>query len=455
MINVITKTILGDLLTPTSTYLKIRKMSSASILLENSDRNNIEDSRSYIGFEPIAHFKVANRNVELEYPNGEKIFAEIDDCKIDEVLSNFIGCFNNRSSEIISTNGFFGFSKYDSYSCFSENFVSKDTLGCPDMYYILFRFVFIFDDFKNDLTIIENIPENNHSIMDEMIDFLNHLHATSTRFEITETGESSISDNELIEMIEQVKENCRSKELTKLVLSRQFFYGYSGDDFNVYRELRSLNPSSFTFYFNFGDFKIIGTSPIGYCTIKKNKISIENIRSFRRTNEIKDHNLILMNPKENKEHLNQIKLLQLELEQICKDVEIDYFRKLHLYSNRIRLTSRISGTLICDTLSCFPFMRIFPAAGTTGIPRQKAVKLIEKIEKHKREIYGSCIGLIGFHKNINLAITRLNVLSFEDRLYYHSNISVDEYSNIEEKLNEERKRLDFMREIIIKAQYLT
>lgn len=451
IINTQCKTVLADLQTPVSIYLKIRDIFPESVLLESSDFHGNENSVSFIGFNPIARFETNDGKVKMTYPNQLASIITIDESlPVVDQLNQFIRSFKiNNNKNIARYNGFFGYTAYDAVKYFEDIDVGekKFTVGdIPDMIYIFYRYILIINHFKNEMTIVENILKGEESQMDETLAILNNRNYASYNFTTKGNETSTITDNVYKEMVCQGIKHCKRGDVFQIVLSRCFFQTFAGDDFKVYRALRSINPSPYLFYFDFGSFRIFGSSPETHCRITKGQAYIDPIAgTFCRTgDDEKDKQLaqdLLEDPKENAEHVMLVDLARNDLSRNTRNVHLDFYKKVQYYSHVIHLGSRVVGDIEEGSNTIKVYADTFPAGTLSGAPKVRAMELIRDIEPHRRGAYGGCIGYIGLNGDLNQAITIRSFISKNNVLYYQAGAGIVSQSNENSELQEVNNKL--------------
>lgn len=462
-INVKTKKLLADLQTPVSIYLKVRDVYTESALLESSDFHGGEDSYSFIGIDPIAKFKVEDRAITYTYPdNDTKKYILDENEKLTDKFYEFVKEFDLKGENSTNINGFFGYTSYDAIRYFeAADPINKklNNADVPEFYYILYRFILVINHLKNELTIIENIVEGNREKTQELEAILNNNNIASYNFKTVGNEESIISDSEHKEMIKKGIAHCRRGDVFQIVLSRCFTQKFAGDDFKVYRSLRSINPSPYLFYFDFGSFRIFGSSPETHCKITKGKAFIDPIAGtyFRTGNDEKDRLLseeLLKDEKENAEHVMLVDLARNDLSRNCHDVKVEFYKNVQFYSHVIHLVSRVSGTVDLGRNNIDVFADTFPAGTLSGAPKVRAMQLIRDIEHQMRGIYGGCIGYIGFNGDLNQAITIRTFLSKNNTLYYQAGGGIVSKSDPEKEVMEVKNKLGALAKAIKAADNL-
>ncbi len=458
ILKTISTKLLGDLHTPVSIYLKIRDIYPESVLLESSDYHGGENSYSFIGLQAMAKFMAADDTVTEIYPNGDILRYAINSYNpLPEQLQRFVDSFEIADNQNkLPFNGFFGFTAYDAVRYFERVPIqphTNDSTKVPDMYYILFKYILVIDHFKNELTIVENLVENEQSRMNEVVSHLDNRNYASYNFEPKGSELSDMTDENYKQMVEQGIQHCKRGDTFQIVLSRRFGQSFVGDDFKVYRALRSINPSPYLFYFDFGSFRIFGSSPETHVQVKKGRAFIDPIAgTFRRTgDDEKDLQLaeaLLKDPKENAEHVMLVDLARNDLSRNASDVKLEIYKEVQFYSHVLHLVSRVSGKLLPDVHPMRLFADTFPAGTLSGAPKVSAMQLINTIEPHTRGIYGGCIGYIGLNGDINQAITIRTFLSIKNTLYYQAGAGIVAKSNPESELQEVNNKLGALKKAI-------
>jgi anthranilate synthase component 1 len=444
------KTLLGDLQTPIGIYLKVRDLYKNSVLLESSDYNSASNSHSYIAFCPMASYTVEKGIITEKYPDGRQKTLEVQDkLTVPQSFEAFIASFDVQQSGQNISNGFFGYSGYNALQYFEDIRLSaeeKTENDMPDIHYALFRYIIAFNHLKSEICIVENLLMGEESQMENIERVLESPNIALYDFEKVGEEESDISDEEFLEMLKRGKQHCLNGDVSQIVLSRRFKQAYRGDDIKLYRTLRSINPSPYLFYFDFGSFRIFGSSPEVHLMIKNGKAHIKPIAgTFRRSgDDEKDRQLaqkLLDDPKENAEHEMLVDLACNDLKRNTTDVKVDEYRTVQYYSHVLHLVSSVSGVLPEKTNIIQLFADTFPAGTLSGAPKLRALQLIDEIENQERGFYGGCIGYIGFDGNFNQAITIRSFLSKNNMLYYQAGAGVVALSKEESELQEVNNKL--------------
>jgi anthranilate synthase component I len=451
------KKLLADTLTPVRIYLKLRDVFAGSILLESSDYHGHENSLSYICCDPIASFQVKGNEIEQHFPDGtvKKNKLSANAGEVIDQLEAFRNSFETDPTlSKYATCGLFGYTTYDSVRFFEEIELKKADQTIPDILYKIYRYVILIDHFSNELSLFEHsyqqTDENDLKKIEQII-FSNRFATYS--FSIAAKEESNYTDGEFLRVIEKGKEHCYRGDVFQIVLSRRFQCKFKGDDFNVYRTLRSINPSPYLFYFDYGSFKLFGSSPEAQLQISNEKAHIFPIAgTFRRSgNDQEDAALaekLAADEKENAEHIMLVDLARNDMSRNSENVIVEVFKEIQFYSHVIHLVSKVTGSLKKDS----PIVRIaadtFPAGTLSGAPKHKAMTLIDRYENTNRNFYGGAIGFIGFDGTYNHAIMIRTFLSRENQLIYQAGAGVVSKSSPESELQEVNNKLAALRKAI-------
>jgi anthranilate synthase component 1 len=448
------KKLLGDIHTPVSAYLKIRDIYPESALLESSDFHGNENSRSYIAFCPVASIGVNNGEYTARYPDGTVEIAPLSR-HLSEGWESFLNHFEVEGAHK-DICGLFGYTAFDAVRYMEDIPVMEahhKENDAPDILYILYRYVLAFDHFNNELTLVELLQEHEASRLQEIETMIENRNFASYNFQATGEETSTITDEEYKAMVRQGISHCLRGDVFQLVLSRRFEQAFKGDDFKVYRALRNINPSPYLFYFDFGGFRIFGSSPETHCKITGRHASIDPIAgtAFRSGNMQIDRQrteALLADPKENAEHVMLVDLARNDLSRNAHGVKVDFYKEVQYYSHVIHLVSRVSGEIDAESNSIRTYTDTFPAGTLSGAPKVRAMQLITSLEKHNRGAYGGCIGFIGLNGDLNQAITIRSFVSRGNVLYYQAGAGIVAKSDDERELQEVNSKLGALKKAI-------
>ena len=415
----VSRTMLGDLHTPVSTYLKVRDIFPQSALMESSDYHGSENNRSFIGLCPVASVSIDHAVAVFCLPDGTREEHPVtEEYHAENALRDFLNRFHVEG-EYSDYCGLYGYTSFNAVRYF-ENIAVKDsreaTNDAPDILYILYKYLIVFNDFKNEMLLLEMLAPDEKSELDKVQKAIHNRNYTAYDFRAVGETTSSLTDEEHKANIRRGIAHCMRGDVFQIVLSRRFEQRFVGDDFKLYRALRSINPSPYLFYFDFGGFRIFGSSPETHCRIEGRHAYIDPIAGN------------------------------------CHDVKVDFYKEMQYYSHVIHLVSRVSGTLNSDTDSIRTFIDTFPAGTLSGAPKVRAMQLISELEPHNRGAYGGCIGFIGLNGSLNQAITIRTFVSRNGMLWFQAGGGIVAKSNAEYELQEVNNKLGALKKAITMAE---
>ena len=465
------KTILGDLYTPVGVYMRLRDIAPQSALMESSDYHDANNSRSFIGVNPIASVAISHGQSISTFPDGTVVSHPVtSDYRCDRAINDFLNRFDVRG-ENAGFCGLYGYTSFNAVRYFEDIPVKDETMeknDAPDMYYILFRDIIVFDHYNSKITLISLQPtasDQPATAIDDLLRAMNRPNVKPYDFHPVGDTTSTLTDEEHKANIRRGIQHCLRGDVFQIVLSRRFVQRYEGDDFRLYRALRSINPSPYLFYFDFGGFRIFGSSPETHCRIEAPsngsgaRMFIDPIAgTTRRTGDAEEDRrnaeYLRNDPKENAEHVMLVDLARNDLSRNCHDVKVDFYKDLQYYSHVIHLVSRVSGALNDDADPIRAFIDTFPAGTLSGAPKVRAMQLISQYEPHNRGAYGGCIGYIGFNRTLNQAITIRTFVSRNGELWFQAGGGIVAKSNEEYELQEVNNKLGALRRAILSAETL-
>lgn len=463
-----TRKILADLYTPVGVYMRLRDIYPQSALMESSDYHGTENSRSFIGVHPIASIAVGHGVVTATYPDGRVEEKELpafgegkgEECKlaISKAFNDFIQAFHVEG-EGSDCCGLYGFTTFNAVRYF-ENIPVKDTTmeknDAPDIYYIMYKNIIVFDHFNNTMQLITLGEE---AELDALMKAINKANVKPYDFHPVGETTSTLTDEEHKANIRRCIQHCLRGDVFQIVVSRRFVQKYEGDDFKLYRALRSINPSPYLFYFDFGGFRIFGSSPETHNRIVGDKAFIDPIAgTTKRTGNMeqdrKAAEFLRNDPKENAEHVMLVDLARNDLSRNCHGVKVDFYKDMQFYSHVIHLVSRVSGTLDEQADHIKAFIDTFPAGTLSGAPKVRAMQIISELEPHNRGAYGGCIGFIGLNGDLNQAIVIRTFISRNGELWFQAGSGVVAKSNDQYELEECNNKLGALTKAIHIAEEL-
>lgn len=448
-----TEKILADLYTPVAVYMRLRDIYPQSALMESSDYHGNDNSRSFIGIHPMANIQVSHGVIRSTYPDGTVDETVIDTSvkgrakdAVANAINNFIGHFKVEG-EGKDFCGLYGYTTFNAVRYFEDIDVKDATMDkndAPDIYYIMYRDVIVFDHFNNSMQIISLSDES--SAIADILRAINKQNIKPYSFKPVGDTTSTLTDDEHKANVRRCVKHCLRGDVFQIVISRRFIQKYEGDDFKLYRALRSINPSPYLFYFDFGGFRIFGSSPETHNRIVGDKAYIDPIAgTTKRTGDTeqdrKNADFLRNDPKENAEHVMLVDLARNDLSRNCHDVKVDFYKDMQLYSHVIHLVSRVSGTLNEGANSIREFIDTFPAGTLSGAPKVRAMQIISELEPHNRGAYGGCIGFIGLTGELNQAIVIRTFISRNGELWFQAGSGIVAKSNDNYELEESSNKL--------------
>jgi len=451
------RTILADLHTPVGAYMRLRDRYPQSVLMESSDYHESNNSRSFIGINPMASVAIAHGKATINYPDGTSLRREIDNTyTADKAIHELVDRIET-SGDDANLYGLFGYTSFNAVRYFENINVKdeeKEKNDAPDLYYILYREVIVFDHHNNLLKVVTLGTEKD---IDDVLLAMNKGNVKAYDFHPVGETTSTLTDEEHKANIRRGIEHCLRGDVFQIVLSRRFIQKYEGDDFKLYRALRSINPSPYLFYFDFGGFRIFGSSPETHCRIDGRRAFIDPIAgTTRRTGDEEEDRkgaeYLRNDPKENAEHVMLVDLARNDLTRNCHDVKVEFYKDLQYYSHVIHLVSRVSGKMDDNADPIKAFIDTFPAGTLSGAPKVRAMQLISEYEPHNRGAYGGCIGIIGLDGSQNQAITIRTFVARNGELWFQAGGGIVAKSDEEYELQEVNNKLGALRRAIFMAE---
>lgn len=452
----------GDLSTPVSTYLKVRDLFAQSALMESSDYHGSENNRSFIGLEPLASFSVSHGKAIMLYPDKTEHQVDITDSySVSDAFDDFIKMFSVEGNDSAYC-GLYGYTSFNAVRYF-EHIDVKDSKeaqnDAPDIHYIMYKYLLVFNDFSSELKLLEMLADGESSRADEIVRAVMSRNYATYTFHAVGPTTSPLTDEEHKANIRRGIAHCKRGDVFQIVLSRRFIQHYEGDDFELYRALRRINPSPYLFYFDFGGFRIFGSSPETHCRIEDNGMAyIDPIAGTTRRQgnteaDAKAAAALLADPKENAEHTMLVDLARNDLNRHCSEVEVEFLKDTQFYSHVIHLVSRVRGRVRPGTNAIKLLADTFPAGTLSGAPKVRALQLISQYEPHNRGAYGGCIGFIGLNGTLNQAITIRSFVSRNGELWFQAGGGIVAASDEEYELQEVNNKLGALRKAIDMAEH--
>lgn len=454
---------LGDTLTPVSLYLRLRDYYSDPVLLESNDISNKEECFSFIGLDTIASFQVQAGRLRTQLPGEATSERPLDHPQeVASAFRAFLQQFDPQGdAPFRGFNGLFGHTGFDGVQYFDTLEFSDDKrkMDLPDLRYHLYRFIIAINHYKDELYLLENCPPDESSRLDELETRIGAHRFSVHPFELQGEETSNLSDEAFKDLVRVGKEHCQRGDVFQIVFSRQFQQQFSGDEFQVYRVLRSVNPSPYLFYFDYGDYRIFGSSPEAQMVIRNGVAKVNPIAgTYRRTGDMEEDaraaEALRADPKENAEHIMLVDLARNDLGRHAHNVQVRELKDIHYYSHVIHLVSTVTGDLTPDNNPIQIFGDTFPAGTLSGAPKYKAIELINKYENQNRSFYGGALGYVDFNGEMNQAIVIRSFLSRDNKLYYQAGAGIVVASDEEKELQEVNNKLGALKRALEEATRL-
>lgn len=454
---------LADTITPVTLYLKARDHFSEPVLLENNDFRNKEDCYSFMGLGVLGSFKVQNSQITTTLP-GQPVETQpvLGLTDVPLAMQRYLQQFEVAEDEAQGRfNGLIGYTAFDAVQYFDSLAFDpgKRRFDLPELRYNLYQIIIAIDHFRDEITVLENLPEGQPSRLDEVERLIHSQQFATHSFRCLGEEESNLSDEAFMELVRLGKQHCQAGDVFQIVFSRQFSQRYAGDDFNVYRVLRSINPSPYLFYADFGDYRIFGSSPETQMAVRNGKAIVNPIAgTYRRTGNLEEDTQsaldLAQDPKENAEHIMLVDLARNDLGRHAHNVKVEELKGIQYFSHVIHLVSKVTGELGPDTNPVQVFGDTFPAGTLSGAPKYRAIELINRYENQNRSIYGGALGYINFKGEMNKAILIRSFLSMDNCLYYQAGAGVVVASVPEKELQEVNNKLGALTSALRAAEAL-
>jgi anthranilate synthase component 1 len=462
IINTTVTKMLADTYTPVGIYLRLRDQFRDTILLESTDSHASENSYSFIGVNAIGGIEISSLNeIEYKYPTLEPEKETIN--KVQDAPDRIWAYMQQYEmtgdgiKEAAFAQGLYGYTTYDAIPFFDTIKFKEGEPVIPLMRYRLYQYVIAFNHFKDEIFICENKIEGIDSEYDALLGFIKSKDVPQYPFSIKGVESSNLTDQQYREAVQKGIQHCMRGDVFQIVLSRRFQQSFQGDEFNVYRTLRNINPSPYLFFFDYGDYKLMGSSPEAQIVINNGKAIVHPIAgTFKRSGDaavdLAMTQKLLDDPKENAEHVMLVDLARNDLSRVCSEVHVKQYRQVQYYSHVIHLVSEVEGTVAPNTNPFQLIAKTFPAGTLSGAPKFKAMQIIDGIEPTKRSYYGGCIGFVGFNGSCNQAIMIRSFLSRQNTLTYQAGAGVVAASVPENELQEVNNKLNALKTAIVLAE---
>lgn len=460
------KKLLFDVQTPVAIYLRLRDQFRDTVMLEGADYHSAEDAFSLIGIQAIGGIEVRDVDtIETKYPLQDAVLTKIESRQdVPDLLWNYMQGYEVTPAEnefVARAQGLFGYASYNAVQFFDtlslKSFKSDPEREIPLVRYRLYQYVLLINHFKDEMYLCENLIPGLKSDLDRVEAFVSGRDIPSYGFQLDGEESANVTDEEYLEMVHKGIASCKRGDVFQIVPSRRYQQGFRGDDFNVYRALRSINPSPYMFYFDYGSYKLFGSSPESQLIIQNGRAVVHPIAGTYKKTGNKEEDRILgeklqNDPKETAEHTMLVDLARNDLSRNCTDVHVDYYREVHYFSHVMHLVSEVSGTTEKNANPFALLANNFPAGTLSGAPKYKAIQLIDEIEGNSRSYYAGTLGFVGFNGHFVHAIMIRSVLSKNNNLYYQAGAGIVAKSVPETELQEVNNKLGALKQAIKSAE---
>ncbi|MBL7826410.1 MAG: anthranilate synthase component I family protein [Saprospiraceae bacterium] len=453
----------ADTVTPVGLYLRLRDRYPEAVLLEGADNAEGKNGSSFIGIAPQAEIVIENGMMRFNVPaagiNDEAPLQHIDVLEKLEAFRTLFAFSDNESAHNLSGLGLIGYMGYDAVQMFEPSAFHHQTVsgGIPLLRFRLYRYMLVFNYLKHTLELVElTLPGQKHD-PESVKTLIEHKDIPQFKFSATGPEKANMSDEAYLEIVKKGIAHCRRGDVFQVVLSRSFTQAFTGDEFNVYRALRSINPSPYLFFADYGSYRLFGSSPEAQLIIQNGKAVIHPIAgTYRKTGDdtidLPAEQALLHDPKENAEHVMLVDLARNDLSRHADQVQVEAFREVHRYSHVIHLVSKVSG-LVRSNVSPFALMAdTFPAGTLSGAPKVRAMQIIHDNEPSSRQWYGGAIGMICFNGDVNMAIMIRSFLSRHQNLHFQAGAGIVVNSTPESEKMEIQHKLGALRAAIQMAK---
>ncbi len=462
------KTFLGDLSTPVGIYLRIRDLYPESCLLESGHDdehfNGQDNSSTIVGINPIKTYRKDSRSSDpSKGDNTENAFEGLKE--FYKSLVPVVNYINKPEKNYKSFNGLIGYISFNAIPHLENIKFSGTRQECrriPEIQYSLYEYVIQVNHFSNILTItysdLDNTSESEIvSKIDALYEVITNKTILVNEFSLNGAESSNMDDERHYKIIDKCKEHIQRGDIFQIVTSRRYSQEFSGDDFEVYRALRSINPSPYLYYYDGGGFKLFGSSPEAQLKLKNGIASSFPIagtyaRTGDNTLDKKNADALMLDPKENAEHVMLVDLARNDLSRFCSEVKVPIFKEVQYYSHVTHLVSRVDGKVNDSSSPIDLLTSTYPAGTLSGAPKYRAMQIINELEPDSRENYAGAIGLIDFSGDLIHAIMIRSFLSKDNTLHYQAGAGIVSESDPSSEIQEVKNKLGALKKALLMAE---
>ena len=433
------KEILADLDTPVSAYMKISG-GEYSFLLESIEGGEKWARYCFLGCDPSVVISTKGRTLTL-IENGKREQRVIESGSPLSAVKEILARYQPVQSAGLPrfSGGAVGFVSYDMVRFFEDlPEQTVDDLNVPDSQFIITDTMLVFDNVSQTIKIVSNAfleSDNLERVYTNTIKKISvleeKLKAPLDRGSVTDeeggaplSFESNIEEEKFKQAVTRIKEYILEGDAIQVVLSQRLKFSINSDPFDIYRALRTINPSPYMYYLKFGELQVVGSSPEVLVRLEDEKVEVRPIAGTRKRgkNEEEDHKLekdLLQDKKELAEHIMLVDLGRNDLGRVSEisSVEVDERFTIERYSHVMHIVSNVKG-ILKKGLDCFDVLKAaFPAGTLSGAPKIRAMEIIDELEPTRRGLYGGAVGYISFSGNMDTAIA-IRTLLIKDKTAY-------------------------------------
>lgn len=430
------KEVSADLETPISVFSKI-ETGKCAFLLESVEKGREISRYSLLGSDLSLTFKIKGKRIEIIRGDRKESHEALHPL---EILKRLITSYKIVRDENLPgfSGGAVGYLGYDIVRLFKElPDENPDDLSLPDALFFFAHTFLLFDHLKHRIRIVscaqigENPKKAYQEALEKIENLINRLKKPTPHHPSPITGhrspitiKSNLTKEEFKRMAERVKGYIKAKEARQVIVSQRLETRFDASPFNIYRALRAINPSPYMFYLKCGNLRLIGASPENLVKLEGRRVITRPVASTRpRGKDAREDEKMAQelfnNPKERSEHLMLARLCQKELEEVCErdSIKMERGMEIERYSHVMHLVSTISGRLKKDKDAFDLIYTCFPSATITGVPKKRAMEIIEEVESIKRGPYTGAVGTLSFSGDLDLGIIVRSIIIKGDRTY--------------------------------------
>ncbi|MFA5159969.1 MAG: anthranilate synthase component I [Candidatus Omnitrophota bacterium] len=466
----LSETFPADLETPVSSFLKISQKACHAFLLESAEQEEKIGRFSFLGIEPAAVYESSEKNVTITEKGNKRILKDV---RLLDVIEAELATRKLANPEVFPgfRGGFVGYFSYENVRDFETIRLSKKKgPGFPLGIFFRVEDFLVFDHFRKTLSVVILVDLKKSTSMEaayknalrQMVKYKNLLQKplrvpAMTKLASLPQIRPNMSRKNYESKVKRIKEYIRTGDCIQVVFSQRFQLAHRGHDFQIYRSLRSINPSPYMFYFRSGPYRLIGSSP--EMLVKKvgrlaevRPIAGTRPRGKNEQTDLKLEKNLLASRKEMAEHLMLVDLGRNDLGRVSefKSVKVERFAFVERYSHVMHIVSQVQGRLKTGKSAADLLRATFPAGTLSGAPKVRAMQIIDELEPEARGPYGGCLGYFGFDGDMDMCITIRTIMLIQNRMFLQAGGGIvkdsDPRREYEETINKSRAMLKAIEE---------